>query len=31
MTLWHRLVFNLKRIIDKVHVGKTQFASSAVE
>jgi|TARA_B100000282_G_scaffold262080_1_gene211369 hypothetical protein len=30
LTLLHRLVFNLKRIIEKVPFGKTQFASYAV-
>ena len=30
MTMLHRLVFNLKRIIEKVPFGKTQFASYAV-
>ena len=30
ITLLHRLVFNLKRIIEKVPFGKTQFASYAV-
>ena len=29
-TLLHRLVFNLKRIIEKVPFGKTAFASYAV-
>ena len=29
-TFLHRLVFNLKRIIEKVPFGKTQFASYAV-
>ena len=30
LTTLHRLVFNLKRIIEKVPFGKTQFASYAV-
>lgn len=30
MTFLHRLVFNLKRIIEKVPFGKSQFASYAV-
>ena len=30
-TFLHRLVFNLKKIIEKVPFGKTQFASYAVE
>ena len=30
LTLLHRLVFNLKRLIEKVPLGKTQFASYAV-
>ena len=30
LTLLHRLVFNLKRLIEKVPLGKTQFASYVV-